>query len=181
MKHALAIQLLVALLATAAVSSTALAADSPSTVPLWPGKAAVGAGTCETVASELKVQLPPLDNPTGAAVVICPGGGYIRHVVDREGYPIADWLTANGIAAILLEYRLPEGRTWVPLLDAQRAIRVTRAKAAEWKIDPQRIGILGFSAGGHSCNGCQGPLWEEWKAKSLTWLASQELIPSNAL
>ena len=70
----------------------------------------MGDGVYETVASELKVYLPPPDKATGAAVVICPGGGYIRHVVDREGYPIADWLNAHGIAAILLEYRLPEGR-----------------------------------------------------------------------
>lgn len=64
-------------------------------------------------------------------------------------YPIIDWLNAHGIAAILLEYRLPDGRPLVPLLDAQRALRTTRAKAAEWKIDPKRVGILGFSAGGH--------------------------------
>jgi acetyl esterase/lipase len=78
-----------------------------------------------------------------------PGGGYIRHVTEREGYPIAQWLNEHGIACVILEYRLPELRHQVPLLDAQRAIRLTRANAAAWKINPQRIGILGFSAGGH--------------------------------
>ncbi len=281
-----------------AVATSAGSGLASQTAALGPIELPVGDGTYEPVASELKVYLPPRKdrNARGAAVVICPGGGYIRHVVDREGYPIAEWLTGHGIAAILLEYRLPEGRSWVPLLDAQRAIRVTRAKAADWRIDPQRIGILGFSAGGHvastaathfsagrpddadpvervSCrpdfavliypvitmgakthnlsktkllgaapkpevvrlfsnetqvtrqtppaflaharddlgvppdnsrmfvaalrahhvpveylelpsgghglNGCQGPLWEEWKAKSLVWLASQKFIPSR--
>ena len=81
--------------------------------------------------------------------MLCPGGGYIRHVTDREGYPIANWLSEHGIATMILEYRLPKLRHQVPLLDAQRAIRLTRANAAAWKIDPKRIGILGFSAGGH--------------------------------
>jgi acetyl esterase/lipase len=81
--------------------------------------------------------------------VLCPGGGYIRHVTDREGYPIAQWLNEHGIATIILEYRLPKLRHQVPLLDAQRAIRLTRDNAAAWKVDPKRIGILGFSAGGH--------------------------------
>jgi acetyl esterase/lipase len=130
-------------------ATPAQSAVTPIKVPLWPGTAPVGNGTYEQVTSELKVYLPPPARSTRAAVVICPGGGYIRHVVDREGYPIAEWLNANGIAAILLEYRLPAGRPYVPLLDAQRAIRVTRARAAEWKIDARRIGILGFSAGGH--------------------------------
>lgn len=118
-------------------------------VPLWPGKAPIGDGTYEPTASEVKIYLPTSDKATGAAVVICPGGGYIRHVVDREGYPIAAWLNAHGVAAILLTYRLPEGRSYVPLLDAQRAIRLTRVHATEWKLDPHRVGILGFSAGGH--------------------------------
>ena len=95
MQRTLTIQLLVALLAATAVSTMALATDSPSTVPLWPGNAPVGDGTYEAVTSELKIYLPPPDKATGAAVVICPGGGYIRHVVDREGYPIADWLTGE--------------------------------------------------------------------------------------
>ncbi|MFK5924267.1 MAG: alpha/beta hydrolase [Verrucomicrobiota bacterium] len=118
-------------------------------VALWPGKAPIGDGKFEDSSLELQVFLPPADKANGAAIVICPGGGYIRHVTDREGYPIAKWLNEHGIAAIILEYRLPELRHQVPLFDAQRAIRLTRAKAAAWKVDPKRIGVLGFSAGGH--------------------------------
>ena len=145
----LTFRLLVALSATTTVSATAPAADVSIKVSLWPGKAPVGDGSYETVTTELKVYLPSPEKAVGAAIVVCPGGGYIRHVMDREGYPIAAWLNAHGIAAVLLEYRLPEGRPWVPLLDAQRAVRMTRLKATEWKVDPEHIGILGFSAGGH--------------------------------
>ena len=118
-------------------------------VALWPGKAPIGDGGFEECNLELEVFLPPADKANGAAIVLCPGGGYIRHVTDREGYPIAQWLNEHGIAAMILEYRLPTLRHQVPLLDAQRAIRLTRANAAAWKLDPKRIGILGFSAGGH--------------------------------
>lgn len=118
-------------------------------IALWPDKAPIGDGTVEDCSKELEVFLPPADKANGAAIVLCPGGGYIRHVTDREGYPIAQWLNEHGIACVILEYRLPKLRHAVPLLDAQRAIRLTRANAAKWKLDPQRIGILGFSAGGH--------------------------------
>jgi acetyl esterase/lipase len=118
-------------------------------VALWSGTAPVGDGKLEDCNLELEVFLPPADKANGVAIVLCPGGGYIRHVTDREGYPIAQWLSEHGIATIILEYRLPKLRHQVPLLDAHRAIRLTRANAAAWKINPQRIGILGFSAGGH--------------------------------
>ena len=118
-------------------------------VSLWPGKAPNGDGTFEGSTKELEVFLPPADKANGAAIVLCPGGGYIRHVTDREGYPIAQWLNEHGIACVILEYRLPKLRHAVPSLDAQRAIRLTRANAAKWNIDAKRIGILGFSAGGH--------------------------------
>jgi acetyl esterase/lipase len=142
--------LVAALLALASCSGGDRSVAPPvERVRLWPGRAPVGDGTFETVTTELEVYRPAPGNATGVAVVVCPGGGYIRHVMDREGYPIADWLTANGIAAILLRYRLPEGRPLVALLDARRAGRVVRFRAADWGIDPHRIGILGFSAGGH--------------------------------
>ncbi|MBB5035546.1 alpha/beta hydrolase [Prosthecobacter vanneervenii] len=123
---------------------------SPTTrIALWPGRAPNGDGTFEDCALELEVFLPPAGKGNGAAIVLCPGGGYIRHVTSREGYPIAEWLNAHGIACIILEYRLPRLRHAVPLLDAQRALRQARANATSWYLDPQRIGILGFSAGGH--------------------------------
>ncbi len=87
--------------------------------------------------------------PNGAAMVICPGGGYGGLVTGAEGDRIAQWLNGHGITGIVLEYRLPKGRAFVPLHDAQRAIRTARARAADWGIDPKKIGIIGFSAGGH--------------------------------
>lgn len=118
-------------------------------IALWPGTAPIGGARFEECARDLEVFLPPAEKASGAAIVLCPGGGYIRHVTDREGYPIAQWLNEHGIACVILEYRLPKLRHAVPLLDAQRAIRLTRANATKWKLDPHRIGILGFSAGGH--------------------------------
>ena len=118
-------------------------------VLLWPDRAPVGDGTDEITDVPMSVYLPAPAKATGAAVVICPGGGYMRHVLQKEGAPVAHWLARNGIAGIVLEYRLPRGRCMVPLLDAQRAIRMVRANAKQWNLDPQRIGIMGFSAGGH--------------------------------
>ena len=85
----------------------------------------------------------------GAAVVICPGGGYGGLVTGAEGHGIAKWLNQHGITGIVLEYRLPAGRAMVPLSDAQRAIRMARSNAKEWGLNPERVGIMGFSAGGH--------------------------------
>lgn len=97
----------------------------------------------------LTVFLPPAEIGTGAAVVICPGGGYGGLADDHEGRQIAEWLNARGVAGIMLLYRLAPYRHPIPLLDAQRALRTTRANAAAWGLDPTRIGIWGFSAGGH--------------------------------
>jgi len=133
-----------------ALSAASAQNDQPTErIALWPGKAPIGGGALEECAKEVEVFLPPADKANGAAIVLCPGGGYIRHVTDREGYPIAQWLNDHGIACIILEYRLPKVHHAVPLLDANRAIRLTRANASKWKLDPKRIGILGFSAGGH--------------------------------
>ncbi len=117
--------------------------------PLWLEKAPIGDGTFDANDATITVYLPSPDKATGAAVVICPGGGYGGLVVGPEGHFIARWLNQHGIAGIVLEYRLPRGRPFVPLLDAQRTIRTVRAKAAQWRIAPDRIGIMGFSAGGH--------------------------------
>ena len=87
--------------------------------------------------------------PNGTAAIICPGGGYGMQVMGAEGHGIAKWLNGHGITGVVLQYRLPKGRSFVPLEDAQRAIRTVRSKAEEWQLDPKRIGIIGFSAGGH--------------------------------
>ena len=121
--------------------------DKPVRVGLWSGSAPVGDGSFQE--TEVFITVHKAAKPNGAAVVICPGGGYGGLVTGAEGHGIAAWLNRYGIAGVVLEYRLPAGRTLVPLLDAQRAIRTVRFWAKEWGIDPARIGIMGFSAGGH--------------------------------
>ncbi len=104
----------------------------------------------------LSVFRPACDKDTGVAVVICPGGGYNILAFDLEGEEVAAWLNSIGVTGIVLKYRVPR-REGTPrdrppvqaLLDAQRALSLVRSKAGEWRIDPKRIGILGFSAGGH--------------------------------
>ncbi len=101
---------------------------------------------------EMAVYLPARNHATGQAVVVCPGGGYAMLAYDWEGTDVAKWLNSKGIAAILLKYRLPHSRNVsheAPLADAQRAIRLTRYYASKWNIDSQKVGIMGYSAGGH--------------------------------
>lgn len=114
---------------------------------LWPGEAPVGNGLSEDKDVFITVFHP--DQPNGAAMVICPGGGYRNLVKGPEGTGIAEWLNRHGITGIVLEYRLPDGRPYVPLYDAQKAIRFVRSNASQWRINPGQIGIIGFSAGGH--------------------------------
>lgn len=99
--------------------------------------------------AEMYVYLPEKEKNTGAAVVICPGGGYIIEAMDHEGYDMAAFFQKQGVAGIVLKYRLPYGHHEVPSSDARRAIQMVRAKAEEWGIDPEKIGIAGSSAGGH--------------------------------
>ncbi|HWB11590.1 MAG TPA: alpha/beta hydrolase [Pirellulales bacterium] len=120
---------------------------SPPRLPLWQGRAPIGDGKFEDAEAWITVHRPAKAN--GTAIVICPGGGYGTLVTGPEGHGIAEWLNRHGVAGIVLEYRLPAGRSFVPLLDAQRALRTVRAHAKEWAIEPERVGIMGFSAGGH--------------------------------
>jgi acetyl esterase/lipase len=113
--------------------------------PLWGGNAPDGGS--DSADAFITIHRPAQAN--GTAVVICPGGGYGVLCVQPEGTGIATWLGRHGITGVVLEYRLPRGRARVPLLDAQRAIRTVRARAGELGLDPARIGIMGFSAGGH--------------------------------
>lgn len=94
----------------------------------------------------LEIWLADKKSSTGAAVVICPGGGYARLAYDKEGTEIAAWLNRNGISAFVLSYRVPNKKSGA-LMDAQRAIRIVRSNAQKWNINPGRIGIMGFSAG----------------------------------
>ncbi|MFC2124089.1 alpha/beta hydrolase [Bacteroidota bacterium] len=102
----------------------------------------------------IKVYRPEASRNTGVAIVICPGGAYVVNAIGHEGYQVAEWLAENGITGVVLKYRLPddaimENKSMVPLTDAQQAIRVTRKNAKEWGIDQNKIGIMGFSAGGN--------------------------------
>lgn len=103
---------------------------------------------------QLAVHKPPQAIDTGAAVVICPGGGHHILAYDLEGTEVAEWLNSIGVTGIVLKYRVPfrdpERRYRAALQDAQRAIRLVRGSAADWKLDPRRIGICGFSAGGET-------------------------------
>jgi acetyl esterase/lipase len=106
------------------------------------------------VTPDLTVFLPDPAKANGAAVMICPGGGYGTLAFDHEGNAIAKWLNDNGIAGIILKYRLPSDRIMTdksigPLQDAQEAMRVIRRHSAEWKINLKKVGVIGFSAGGH--------------------------------
>lgn len=99
--------------------------------------------------AEMYVYLPEKEKNTGAAVVICPGGGYWIEAMDHEGYQMAEWFKEKGVAGIVLKYRLPYGYHEIPSGDARRAMRIVRSNAEEWGIDPSKIGIAGSSAGGH--------------------------------
>jgi acetyl esterase/lipase len=117
---------------------------------LWSGPAPLQAGEDPAIdVPTLTVFLPPTGKATGAACVIMPGGGY-DHLSPREGLPAAQWLASNGITAFILKSRVgPKYHHPAELDDAQRAIRYVRANAAAWGLDPARVGIIGFSAGGH--------------------------------
>lgn len=101
------------------------AVDNPSLAPFWP------------------------ETPNGTAVIIFPGGGYVRLAIQHEGYDVAKWFAARGVTAFVVKYRMREHGFPAPLLDGLRAVRLVRNNAAEWGIDPAKIGVVGFSAGGH--------------------------------
>ena len=165
---------LAAVPAGAAASALPAAAPSPETMLLWPG--GDGPGLLNTTLAEATenrsndparpdrvmsgVRQPRIEayrpaRPNGAAMLVMPGGGYARLAIDKEGRQLADWLSARGITTFVLTYRLP-GEGWrdaanAPLADAQRAMRLIRANAKRFGIDPARVGAMGFSAGGHLC------------------------------
>jgi acetyl esterase/lipase len=139
-----------------AVAGVGANAAEPKTYPLWPDGApgAQGKETGDAFHSgdipTITVHLADPSKATGASVVICPGGGYGFLATEHEGTEVAEWLNSIGVAGIVLKYRLaPKYHHPIILGDAQRAIRTVRARAGEWKLDPKRVGILGFSAGGH--------------------------------
>ena len=144
-----------ALILLVASATTVQAQPSPAlvdgqTVPLWMGAAPGALGSEESDVPALTVYLPRTMTAATPAVIVCPGGGYARLASNHEGRQVAGYLNSLGIAAFVLRYRLgPRYHHPIELGDAQRAIRTLRSRAAEWRLDPTRIGIMGFSAGGH--------------------------------
>jgi len=163
--------LVVALLALTSAGRT-LAAEQPLVMKLWPSdppgetlhdlgpEAAIASPQQDSVLRISNVSIPtislyrPADGTAnGCGVVICPGGGYNILAYDKEGTEIAEWLNSIGVTAVVLKYRVPrrdpDDPQEVPLKDAQRAMRLVRKYASEWGVDPDRLGMLGFSAGGN--------------------------------
>jgi acetyl esterase/lipase len=150
-------------------ASGVFAAEGRPTLDLWPGAApgengdigpehvSDASGNIQRLANvskpTLTVYKPDKAKDTGAAILICPGGGYSILAMDLEGEEVAKWANSLGVTGIVLKYRVParkgQPKHLAPLQDAQRAMRLVRAHAKDWQIDPNRIGILGFSAGGH--------------------------------
>lgn len=132
------------------LSAPALRGDEPTTLPLWPDGAPGALGTEPGDQPTVTVYRPEPSKATGAAVVVCPGGGYGMLADQHEGKEVAEWLNSLGVTAAVLKYRLgPKYHHPAMLNDAQRALRTVRARASEWGVDPKRVAILGFSAGGH--------------------------------
>jgi acetyl esterase/lipase len=145
---------LVVFVAILAADNFARAADDPAAgTPvelLWPEGAPGAHGTAEKDKPSITVHLPNASIANGCAVVICPGGGYQHLAMSYEGNDVAAWFNTFGVAGFVLKYRLaPDYHHPAPLLDVQRAIRLVREKADVWQIDPHRVGVMGFSAGGH--------------------------------
>jgi acetyl esterase/lipase len=137
--------------------SDSLSPEQPQRVtePLWPGTPPLSTFNGEGDIPQLIITKVVSSQPT-AAVVILPGGGYNGHAMDHEGYQVADWLSSLGVTSAICTYRLRgkgnDGQGYghpVPMMDAQRAIQSLRARAKELNVDPNRIGVIGFSAGGH--------------------------------
>ncbi len=127
------------------------AADAPKVELLWPAGAPGAKGAAPNDKPTLTLLPAPADQPSGSAVVICPGGGYGGVMMSYEGEDVGRWLNTQGVSAFVLNYR-HAGRGYhepAPLQDVQRALRAVRSRAGEWKLDPKKIGVLGFSAGGH--------------------------------
>ena len=141
------------------LGAAGLASAANNVIPLWPegvpgkrdiGPEVVGKGYTSNVSeATLTMVSPAVDHPNGTAIIICPGGGYVRMATAREGDQYANWLGTLGVTAFVLKYRMQEYGHPAPLQDVLRAVRTLRSRAAEFGIRPDRIGVMGSSAGGH--------------------------------
>ncbi|USX17942.1 alpha/beta hydrolase [Oxalobacteraceae bacterium OTU3REALA1] len=140
--------------------SASLAGAAPTVIQLWPegvpgiktdiGPEKIGGGYNSNVSEPTLTMVgPAVDRPNGTAVIICPGGGYVRMSTAREGDQYANWLSTLGVTSFVLKYRMQEYGHPAPLQDVLRAVRMLRSRAAEFNINPARIGVMGSSAGGH--------------------------------
>ena len=140
-------------------AATMLSAQKPVELPLWPNGAPnnnelTNSGQNHNNEWVSDVTTPtltvyPASHPNGMAIIMCPGGGYGGLAMKHEGHYMAPWFNTQGITYAVLKYRMPNGHHEVPLSDAEQAIRMVREHAAEWGVNPQRVGIMGASAGGH--------------------------------
>lgn len=140
-------------------AATMLSAQKPVELPLWPNGAPnnnelTNSGQNHNNEWVSDVTTPtltvyPASHPNGMAIIMCPGGGYGGLAMKHEGHDMAPWFNTQGITYAVLKYRMPNGHHEVPLSDAEQAIRMVREHAAEWGVNPQRVGIMGASAGGH--------------------------------
>ncbi len=138
----------------------AISAQKTVQIPVWPdGPGETNGITLSEINDNGRIQniseaaftLYPANQSknTGASILICPGGGYARQAAMHEGIQFAEWFSKQGITAFVMKYRLPNGHAQIPLKDVKEAMKIIRSKSAEWGIDPQKIGVAGFSAGGH--------------------------------
>lgn len=125
-------------------------AQEPEVIPVWPGQVPGAVGNEEIDRPTLTIYPAPEENKVGTAVVVCPGGGYANLAMDHEGHDVAKWFNSFGVSAFILKYRLGM-RYHFPaqMQDVFRAIRYVRENADTWEINPNHIGVMGFSAGGH--------------------------------
>ena len=130
------------------MGTSAVLAHKGTKMDLWPNGATYASSDKEDKA-EMTIYLPDSKKATGRAVVCCPGGGYSHLAMDHEGHQWATFFNNQGIALIVVKYRMPHGNPMVPISDAEQAIKIVRRNAVEWHIDRTDIGIMGFSAGGH--------------------------------
>ncbi|MBA4138761.1 MAG: alpha/beta hydrolase [Opitutus sp.] len=156
--------------------AASLVAATPSVIPLWP-EGVPGAplnGGTEYIQDDrvynvqvpsLTLLAPPAGTANRTAVIICPGGGYARLAVSVEGNPTAQWLNSLGVTCFILKYRMKEFGHPAPLRDVLRAVRLVRSRAAEFGVDPERIGVFGSSAGGHLAS-CAATLFDHAEGKT---------------